>query len=144
MSLFIMTDPQPPLTWPYVPWHSSVEEIAGRNFRIITGEAWGPKDFFLGVGYHTHNLKTTAVIGSAISLAKSCITNLRFLRNPRLGLHHIKLDLVSSSYFAQRTVHNNMLKRRPIALHNLSRTIPPIDEDQKVALLNAPFKGTTL
>ena len=29
-------------------------------------------------------------------------------------------------------------------MENLSRTIPPIDSDQKVALLLAPFKGTTL
>ena len=40
-------------------------------------------------------------------------------------------------------MHNDMLMRRSIALENLSRTIPPIDEDQKVALLHAPFKGTT-
>ena len=33
---------------------------------------------------------------------------------------------------------------RSVALENLSRTIPPIDSDQKVALLHAPFKGTTL
>ena len=37
-----------------------------------------------------------------------------------------------------------MLMRHSIALENLSRTIPPIDEDQNVALLHVPFKGTTL
>ena len=37
-----------------------------------------------------------------------------------------------------------MLMHHTIALENLSRTIPPIDEDQKVALLQAPFRGTTL
>ena len=37
-----------------------------------------------------------------------------------------------------------MLTRRTVALDNLSQTIPPIDEDQKVALLHGPFKGTTL
>ena len=31
-----------------------------------------------------------------------------------------------------------------MALDNLSKTIPQIDSDQKVALLHAPFKGTTL
>ena len=36
-----------------------------------------------------------------------------------------------------------MLMRRSVALDNLSKTIPPIDSDQKVALLHAPFKGTT-
>ena len=34
--------------------------------------------------------------------------------------------------------------RCSIALDNLPRTIPLIDEDQKVALLHAPFKGTFL
>ena len=37
-----------------------------------------------------------------------------------------------------------MLMRRSVALDNLSRTITPIDSDQKVALLHPPFKGTTL
>ena len=37
-----------------------------------------------------------------------------------------------------------MLLRRSIALDCLYRTLPPIDEDQKLALLHAPFKGTTL
>ena len=60
------------------------------------------------------------------------------------GLHNMRLDLVFASNFAWRMVHNNMLMRRSIALDNLSRTISPIDEDQKVALLHATFKGTTL
>ena len=30
-----------------------------------------------------------------------------------------------------------------MALDNLSKTIPPIDSDQKVASLHAPIKGTT-
>ena len=33
---------------------------------------------------------------------------------------------------------------RSIALDNMTRTIPPKDEDQKVPLLHARFKGTTL
>ena len=38
-----------------------------------------------------------------------------------------------------------MLMRRSVALDNLSnKTIPPIDPDQRVALLYAPFNGTTL
>ena len=46
---------------------SIAEEIADLNFNINTGKlnkhtkschpAWGPKDFFSGVGYHTHNLE---------------------------------------------------------------------------------------
>ena len=34
--------------------------------------------------------------------------------------------------------------RRSVALDNLSKTIPPIDSDQRVALLYAPFRGNTL
>ena len=41
-------------------------------------------------------------------------------------------------------VHNKMLLRRSIALNCLRRTLPPIEEDQKFALLHVPFKGTTL
>ena len=37
-----------------------------------------------------------------------------------------------------------MLMRRSINLDDLNTTIPPIDEDQKLALLHAPFMGTTL
>ena len=40
-------------------------------------------------------------------------------------------------------MHNNMLMHNSIALDNLSRTIPPIDSGQKVALLPATFKDTT-
>ena len=37
-----------------------------------------------------------------------------------------------------------MLLCRSIALDCLERTLPPIDQDQKLALLHAPFRGTTL
>ena len=37
-----------------------------------------------------------------------------------------------------------MLMRRSVFLDNLSKTIPPIDPDQRMALLHAPLKGTTL
>ena len=52
-----------------LPYHSSTVEIADRNFNMGTGnlskclkslnpaKPWGPKDFFSGVGYHTHNLE---------------------------------------------------------------------------------------
>ena len=62
----------------------------------------------------------------------------------KAGLHHLKLDLVAGSNFAWRTVHNNMLMHCSVAMENLSRTIPLIDLDKKVALLHAPFKSTTL
>ena len=56
----------------------------------------------------------------------------------------MKLDLVAGANFAWRTVHNHMLMRRSVGLDNLSKTIPPIDPDLKLALLHAPFNGTTL
>ena len=37
-----------------------------------------------------------------------------------------------------------MLLRRLIALDYLKKTIPPTVKDQKLALLHAPFTGTTL
>ena len=37
-----------------------------------------------------------------------------------------------------------MLLRRTCALDNLKKTLHLIDEDQRLALLHAPFKGTTL
>ena len=52
-----------------LPWHSVAKEIADLNFNIVTGKLnkrmkschpprpWGSKDFFMGVGYHTHNLE---------------------------------------------------------------------------------------
>ena len=52
-----------------LPWYRLAVEIADRKFNIVMGKLskcmkslnpakrWGPKDFFLGVGYHTHNLK---------------------------------------------------------------------------------------
>ena len=62
----------------------------------------------------------------------------------RVGLHHLKFDLAAGANFAWRMMHDHMLLCRSLALDNLSRTIPPIDSDQKVALLHIPFKGTTL
>ena len=52
-----------------LPWHSVAEEIAEINLRIVTGQlnkrikschpakSWGPREFFTGIGYHTHNLE---------------------------------------------------------------------------------------
>ena len=34
--------------------------------------------------------------------------------------------------------------RHLIAFHNLQKTQPPIDEDEKLALLHGPFTGTAL
>ena len=59
-------------------------------------------------------------------------------------LQHLKLDLVACCNFSWREAHNKMLMCRLIALYNIKKTIPPTDEDQKLALLHAPFTGTTL
>ena len=56
----------------------------------------------------------------------------------------LKLDIISFLNYAWREVHNKMLLCRSIALDCLERTLPPIDQDQKLALLHAPFRGTTL
>ena len=58
----------------------------------------------------------------------------------KLGLHHLKLGLVAGANFAWRSVHNHMLMRCSMALDKLSKTIPQVDSDQRVALLQAPFK----
>ena len=57
---------------------------------------------------------------------------------------HLKLDLVACCNFSWRKAHNKILLRRSIALDNLRKTLPPIDEDQRLALLHARFTGTTL
>ena len=54
------------------------------------------------------------------------------------------IDNYPGMHYAWREAHNKMLLRRSIALDCLRRTLPSIDEDQKLALLHAPFKGTTL
>ena len=59
-------------------------------------------------------------------------------------LLHLKLDLVACCNFSWREAHNKMLLRRSIALDNLRKTLLPIDEDQRLALLHASFTGTTL
>ena len=57
---------------------------------------------------------------------------------------HLKLDLVACCNFSWREAHNKMLLHRSIVLDNLRKTLPPIGEDQRLALLHAPFTGTTL
>ena len=56
----------------------------------------------------------------------------------------LKMDIIPCLNYAWREAHNKMLLRHSIALDCLRRTLPPIDVDQKLALLHAPFKGTTL
>ena len=63
---------------------------------------------------------------------------------PQNELRRTSLDLVADADVAWRTVRFHMLMRGSVALDNLSETIPVIDSDHGVALLHAPFKGTTL
>ena len=88
--------------------------------------------------------KTAAAFSNALSVAEYVYNRPEISEESKLGLHHQKLDLVACANFAWRSVHNHMLMRCSVALNNLSKTIPPIDSDQRVALLHTPFKGTTL
>ena len=88
--------------------------------------------------------KTAAAFSNALSLAEYVYNEPKISEETRVGLHQIKLDLVAGANLAWRVVHNHILMPRSVALDNLSKTIPPIDPDQKVALLHTPFKGTTL
>ena len=88
--------------------------------------------------------KSAASCSNALSIAGYVYNRPEISEESKIGLHHLKLDLVVGADFAWRTVHNHILLRRSMALDNLSKTIPPIDSDQRVALLHAPFKGTTL
>ena len=89
--------------------------------------------------------KTAAAFSNALSIAEYMYNQPEVSRESRVGLLYLKLGLVAGSNFAWRIcLHNHMLMRHSVALDNLSKTVPPIDSDQKVALLHAPFKGTTL
>ena len=88
--------------------------------------------------------KTTAAFSNALSIAEYVYNRPEIPEESKIGLHHLKLKLVAAANFAWRMVHNHILMRHSVALDHLSKTIPPIDSDQRVALLHAPFKGTTV
>ena len=88
--------------------------------------------------------KSAAAASTALSLAEFIDNYPSMPEGARAAMLLLKLDIVSFLHYAWREVHNKMLLRRSIALDCLERTLPPIDEDQKLALLHAPFKGTTL
>ena len=87
--------------------------------------------------------KSAAAASTALSIAEF-IDNYAGMPEGASSMLLLKLDIISFLNYAWREVHNKMLLRRSIALDCLERTLPPIDEDQKLALLHAPFKGTTL
>ena len=80
--------------------------------------------------------KNAAAASTALSLAEYIDNYLGMPEGARAAMLLLN--------YAWREVHNKMLLRRSIALDCLRRTLPPIEEDQKLALLHAPFKGTTL
>ena len=88
--------------------------------------------------------KNAAAASTALSLAEHIDNYPGIPEGARPAILLLKLNIVSCLHYAWREAHNKMLLYRSIALDCLRRTLPPIDEDQKLALLHAPFKGTTL
>ena len=88
--------------------------------------------------------KNAAAASTALSLAEYIDNYPGMPEGARAVMLLLKLDIISCLDYAWREVHNKMLLRRSIAMHCLRRTLPPIDDDQKLALLHAPFKGTRL
>ena len=88
--------------------------------------------------------KNASAASNALSKAEYIYNYPGMPEGAKAVMLHLKLDLVACCNFSWREVHNKMLLRRSIALDNLRKTLPPIDEDQRLALLHAPFKGTTL
>ena len=88
--------------------------------------------------------KSAAAASTALSLAEFIDNYPGMPEGARAAMLLLKLDIVSFLHYAWREVHNKLLLRRSIALDCLERTLPPIDADHKLALLHAPFKGTTL
>ena len=83
--------------------------------------------------------KNAAVASNALSMAEYIHNYPGMPEGAKAVLHHLKLR-VACCNFSWR----EMLLRRSIALDCLRKTLPPIDEDQRLTLLHAPFKGTTL
>ena len=92
----------------------------------------------------TMSRKSAAAASTALSIAEYIDNYPGMPEGARAAMLLLKLDIISFLNYAWRDVHNKMLLRRSIALDCLERTLPPIDQDQKLALLHAPFRGTTL
>ena len=92
----------------------------------------------------TMSRKSAAAASTALSIAEYIDNYPGMPEGARAAMVQLKLDIISFLNYAWREVHNKLLLRRSIALDCLESTLPPIDDDQKLALLHAPFKGTTL
>ena len=88
--------------------------------------------------------KNAAAASNALSMAEYIYNYTGMPWGAKIVLHQLKLDLVASSNFSWREAHNKMLLPRFITLENLKKIQPPIDEDQKLALLHASLTETTL
>ena len=88
--------------------------------------------------------KNAAAASTVLSLAEYIDNYPGMSEGARAVMLLLKLDIISCLNYAWREAHNKMLHCRSIALDCLRRMLPPIDDDQKLALLHAPFKGTTL
>ena len=90
-------------------------------------------------------MENAAATSNALSMAEYIDNYPGMPEGAKAVILHLKLDLVACCNFEWREeAHNKMLLHRSIALDSLRRTLPSIDEDQRLALLHAPFKGTTL
>ena len=88
--------------------------------------------------------KNAAAASTVLSLAEYIDNYPGMPESARAVMLLLKLDIISCLNYAWREAHNKMLLRRSIAFDCLRRTLPPIDNDQKLALLHALFKGTSL
>ena len=131
---------------------------------------WGYHDFFTGSGYPTHNLEGLDPYPESLALpTKPPPTEPTAEDQPFCKVHkhpddpreRINVTSGSFSLSAYQLKEQEAVARKTAAafsntlsiaeyvynqpvLDNLSKTIPPIDRDQRMALLHAPFKGTTL
>ena len=88
----------------------------------------------------TMSRKSAAAASTALSLAEFIDNYPGMPEGARAAMLLLKVDIVSFLHYAWREVHNKLLLRRSIALDCLERTLPPIDEDQKLALLHVPSR----
>ena len=80
--------------------------------------------------------KSAAAASTALSIAEYIENYPGMPEGARAAMLLLKLDIISFLNYAWRVLHNKMLLRRSIALDCLERTLPPIDQDQKFALLS--------
>ena len=79
--------------------------------------------------------KNAAAASTALSLAEYIDNYPGMPEGARAVMLLLKLDIISCLNYAWREAHNKMLLHRSIALDCLRRTLPPIDYDQKLALM---------